>query len=459
MTEEHGPRGKSCPRCGALSPISDEFCNECGAQLPTITQCPACGEIVPPGETFCGSCGTPVSPSPSPPVQASTANPPAGASPAGPVVDRQQRADLPVSGKGPQKFIIPAIIGVVIIAVILAIVLMGLPALSKPGTNAGTPAPAVPTVSPAGTVPSQTPSVKVTSTTQGVSGTVSTIRAGFSTDRTSGSVPLTVSFTGSSSGSPDQLNWDFGDGTTSVEKNPVHTFRAPGTYTVTLDAGRNGQASSKTVVITVSPAPLTANFVADPTSGNAPLTVSFTDTSTGAPSTWIWELGNGQVSYDRNPQTTYYAAGSYTVQLTVEKSGIQNKKSMTIYVNPGSPSVPVVPVTSQQPVSVVTTTTSTPAGSIIGYWTMNVGSTTQYWTFNLPVGNSIDGDYGGPNYTTGTFTGTLSNGGTVVTGTYKEIISGATGTFRFTLTDANHLTGTVVKSGVTYQVTGYTTPI
>ncbi|MCX6701551.1 MAG: PKD domain-containing protein, partial [Methanomicrobiales archaeon] len=87
-----------------------------------------------------------------------------------------------------------------------------------------------------------------------------------------------------------------------------------------------------------------ANFIADQTSGNAPLTVTFTDTSTGSPTTWIWLFGNGQTSYDRNPEITYQGQGAYTVQLTVEKGGVQSKKSMTINVNP-APSV-VKPVTT-----------------------------------------------------------------------------------------------------------------
>jgi PKD repeat protein len=456
MTQENGPPGKICPQCGALSPLSHDFCNECGAQLPADVKCPACGEIVPSGEKFCGSCGTPVSPISSATVKPSETQPAVAPS----TGSQAQGGDVSVPGKAPQKLLVPGIIAVVIIILVMAVVFAGLPALSKPGSTTATPDRAVTQV-PQTTIPTRTPSVAATTATRGASTQAVSIRAGFTPDKTSGPVPLTVSFTDSSSGSPDQVNWDFGDGTTSVEENPVHTFKAPGTFTVTMDATRNGQTSSKTVVITVSAAPLNANFVASPTSGNAPLTVGFTDTSTGSPTTWIWELGNGQVSYERNPETTYYAEGSYTVQLTVEKSGIQNKKSMTIYVGPAPSSVTQVPTAIQQTTSaVVTTTTNTiPAGSVIGYWTLNVGGTTQYWTFNLPVGNSIDGNYGGATYTTGTFTGTLSNGGTAVTGTYKEIISGATGTFRFTLTDANHLTGTVVKSGITNQVTGSKTPI
>lgn len=310
-------------------------------------------------------------------------------------------------------------------------------------------------VSQPATYAAGTTSVPRTSVTQTTVAQGPSIRAGFNTDKISGSIPLTVSFSDTSAGSPDSWSWDFGDGTHSTERNPVHTFKTEGSFTVTLGVDKNGQTSSKSLVISASSLPLNANFVADQTSGNAPLTVTFTDTSTGAPTTWIWQFGNGQVSYDRNPEITYQGQGAYTVQLTVEKGGVQSKKSMTIYVNP-APSVSN-PVTSAVPkvtTSAVTTTVSTASGSFVGDWMVSVGSSTEYYTFNLPVGNSIDGTFGGQDFSYATFTGTLSNGGTVVTGTYKDILLDVTGPFKFSLTDANHFTGTLVDSGVTYTVKG-----
>ena len=58
--------------------------------------------------------------------------------------------------------------------------------------------------------------------------------AKFSTNITSGKVPLTVNFSEESSGNPSHFLWDFGDGTTSAEKNPVHTYTRTGDFTVTL---------------------------------------------------------------------------------------------------------------------------------------------------------------------------------------------------------------------------------
>jgi Tol biopolymer transport system component len=60
----------------------------------------------------------------------------------------------------------------------------------------------------------------------------------------------------------------------------------------------------------------TANFSASPMSGTVPLTVVFTDLSTGGPAFWSWDFGDGSVSTEQNPSHVYAAAGSYTVSLT-----------------------------------------------------------------------------------------------------------------------------------------------
>jgi hypothetical protein len=60
--------------------------------------------------------------------------------------------------------------------------------------------------------------------------------AGFSVSSTSGAAPLTVSFTDGSTGSPSSWAWDFGDGGTSAAQHPVHTYSAPGSYSVRLTA-------------------------------------------------------------------------------------------------------------------------------------------------------------------------------------------------------------------------------
>jgi len=63
-----------------------------------------------------------------------------------------------------------------------------------------------------------------------------------------------------------------------------------------------------------------ADFSGSPTSGPAPLTVQFTDISTGAPTSWSWSFGDGVASSEKNPSHTYLSPGNYSVTLTVSNA-------------------------------------------------------------------------------------------------------------------------------------------
>ncbi len=65
-------------------------------------------------------------------------------------------------------------------------------------------------------------------------------------------------------------------------------------------------------------AQLAADFKATPTSGCSPLLVRFTDKSTGNPTSWKWDLGNGTISFLRNPSVTYFNPGKYRIKLIVK---------------------------------------------------------------------------------------------------------------------------------------------
>lgn len=75
-----------------------------------------------------------------------------------------------------------------------------------------------------------------------------------------------------------------------------------------------------------------AAFTASPLSGCTPLAVSFTDQSTGNPSSWLWDLGNGTTSTQQNPTTTYFNSGLYTIVLTVSNASGSNTITKTQYI-------------------------------------------------------------------------------------------------------------------------------
>ncbi|MDR7664279.1 PKD domain-containing protein [Methanosarcina sp. Z-7115] len=151
--------------------------------------------------------------------------------------------------------------------------------------------------------------------------------ASFTSDATSGNVPLNVAFTDKSSGTPTKWKWTFGDGTNSTQQNTTHTYSAAGNYTVSLKAtnaaGSNTTTKTNYIKVTAAPPNPVAAFSATPISGNAPLNVSFTDTSIGTPTKWKWDFGDLKASKVQNPSHIYKKAGTYTVSLTVKnKNGI-----------------------------------------------------------------------------------------------------------------------------------------
>lgn len=78
--------------------------------------------------------------------------------------------------------------------------------------------------------------------------------------------------------------------------------------------------------------PPTASFSGVPTSGTAPLDVSFSDTSSNAPTSWAWDFGDGASSTAQNPMHTYTSTGSYTVSLTVVNADGSDTDVQTNYV-------------------------------------------------------------------------------------------------------------------------------
>jgi PKD repeat protein len=144
--------------------------------------------------------------------------------------------------------------------------------------------------------------------------------AGFSANKTSGTVPLAVAFTDASTGA-NSWAWNFGDGTTSTEQNPVHKFTTAGTFTVTLTVTNDGGSNSKSMTITVNPKKPVARIDQDKYTGKVPLTVKFTDKSTNNPTSYLWQFGDGSTSTEKNPTHTYTKAKVYIVRLTATNSG------------------------------------------------------------------------------------------------------------------------------------------
>ena len=190
--------------------------------------------------------------------------------------------------------------------------------------------------------------------------------AAFTGTPTVGAAPLSVSFTDQSSNTPTSWSWTFGDSSTSTAQNPSHTYSSNGTYTVALTAtnAQGNNTCTKTGYIAVGNPPV-ANFSGAPTSGTAPLAVTFTDSSTNSPTAWSWNFGDSNTSTVQSPSHTYSAAGTYTVVLTATNAYGSNTNTKSNYITASSGgSAPVAnfsgtPTTGTVPLSVTFTDSST----------------------------------------------------------------------------------------------------
>jgi PKD repeat protein len=159
--------------------------------------------------------------------------------------------------------------------------------------------------------------------------------ANFTASPTTTTTGTNIAFTDSSTGSPTTWSWTFGDGATSTSQNPTHAYSAAGTYTVALTATNASGANTltKTNYITISAPVPVANFTGTPTSITVGSSVSFSDTSTGGPTSWAWTFGDGGTSNTGpNVAHAYNTAGTYSVSLTVTGPGGTNSITKTNYI-------------------------------------------------------------------------------------------------------------------------------
>lgn len=209
--------------------------------------------------------------------------------------------------------------------------------------------------------------------------------ADFSASVTTGPSPLNVRFTDKSSGNVKHWRWNFGDGARSSARHPAHIYEKPGTYTVTLKAYGSGGEGTKTAkslvqVRPVAPPPPVAVFSAHPTTGQAPLTVHFSDESTGQVTAWQWDFGDGHGGSGRNPAHTYGASGNYSVTLTVTGPGGSDSKTLSKLIAVSA--APVRPVAA-----FAVSPTRGPAPLSAQFADQSTGQVTQ-WRWNFGDGHT-----------------------------------------------------------------------
>jgi len=150
-----------------------------------------------------------------------------------------------------------------------------------------------------------------------------------------------VYFFSSSTGSPSNYRWDFGDGTTSTDKNPQHIYANSALYNVCLTAWSNDSTCWNTfcdtvnIIGNVTPPPncyANFNWSQDNTQTN---TIAFQNTSSPSATSYSWDFGDGTTSTLENPEHQYAEPGYYLMSLTIHNADYtcNTSNSTWVYVN------------------------------------------------------------------------------------------------------------------------------
>lgn len=147
--------------------------------------------------------------------------------------------------------------------------------------------------------------------------------------------PFPINFTNNSTG-PGTLSylWTFGDGGTSTVQNPLHTYSAPGAYSVALAVtSSNGCTDTLHKASFINIQNINTSFTAiDSVCVKSP--VNFSNSSTPSPQGSAWDFGDGTTSATLSPVKTFTALGTYTVRLVNTYTYCSDSASKTIKVFP-----------------------------------------------------------------------------------------------------------------------------
>jgi gliding motility-associated-like protein len=204
--------------------------------------------------------------------------------------------------------------------------------------------------------------------------------AGFKSDvRGSCHAPLTVQFTNTTtSNSNDALTytWDFGDGSTSTEVHPSHTYTQEGDFTVSVTAntssGCSNTASKKSFIVIQQK--MTTDFSVSPTAC-AGTELTFTNTSSPTADQSIWEFPDNTKPTDAVTTKTFTVPGSYDIKLTSIGSGCQATITKTIVIHDMPKAAFTATPEKGCSIPFTTTFTSNTPNAVQWKWTFGDGTT------------------------------------------------------------------------------------
>ncbi|PWR72976.1 PKD domain-containing protein [Methanospirillum lacunae] len=260
----------------------------------------------------------------------------------------------------------------------------------------------------------------------------------FSADRTEGNSPLTVQFNDTSYKPGVAWAWSSNGVLFSNEQKPKYVFTTPGKYTIKFDV-TDDTGAVKSVVkesyINVLSSP-SADFVYYPQSPAINQVVNFTDQSTGSPTSWMWNFGDGSTSSLQSPGHAYASAGVYNVSLEISTPfgiGTPVTKQITVvHDKPAADFVGTPTESSYYPASVTFTDLST---GVVTAWNW------QFITEGKVVATSTEKNpkitFNNPGVYTVTLT--ITNNGGTSTVTKKDYITIGTGSYIYLKPGYNHV--------------------
>lgn len=207
-----------------------------------------------------------------------------------------------------------------------------------------------------------------------------------------------ISFEDESEGIISFREWDFGDGTSTQQENPVHVFSSARTYDVSLTVMDNqGYISTKTTPVEVKDYWNPRPKITPESYNGANFTIPFSSAESWDPDGeivgYLWDFDDNSSSTQPNPVHTFETEGTYSVCLTVEDNdGNFAKAYSTIVISYQMP--PVTPDGINGPTAAFSGTNSSfsvqtidPEGDTIQYgWDWNGDNTVDEWTEYYPSG-------------------------------------------------------------------------
>lgn len=164
------------------------------------------------------------------------------------------------------------------------------------------------------------------------------LEAGFRASAGPAGSEQTISFTNITIGEASSFRWDFGDGSTSTERSPTHTYASSGTFSVTVTA--TGPAGSDSTTHSVRVDPNTTEFEAGWTASAKPApnqqTLNFRSITIGDADSFSWDFGDGTTGVGETIVHTFPAAGTYVVTLTASGPGGSGTATHSVFVDANS---------------------------------------------------------------------------------------------------------------------------